>query len=139
MSAPIMLFRCYWVKHGTNNRSNPTYKRNDVSFLLANFRHLLHEFDKPLVFPSQVQQVIFWNEPKTPWWKVVLHREPRSRRVVTNTYDECMDTRSSMSGLEAPLKFPNLKSIKALTNVIQLNRKEPLLAVQASFICSNLF
>jgi hypothetical protein len=44
-----------------------------------------------------------------------------------------------MSGLEAPLKFPNLKSIKALTNVIQLNRKEPLLAVQASFICSNLF
>jgi hypothetical protein len=42
------------VKNGTNNRGNPTYKRIIASFLLANFWHLLHEFNEPFVFPSQV-------------------------------------------------------------------------------------
>jgi hypothetical protein len=63
------------VKNGTDNKSNPIYKRDETSFLLANFHHLLHEFDEPFVFLSQVQQVFFWNEPKTPWWKVVLGEE----------------------------------------------------------------
>ncbi len=33
---------------------NPTYKQDDVGFLHVNFWHLLHEFDKPFVFPSHV-------------------------------------------------------------------------------------
>jgi hypothetical protein len=64
------------VRNGIDNRSNPTYKWDDANFLLANFLHLLHEHNEPFVFPSQVQQVFFWNEPMTPTWKVVLHREP---------------------------------------------------------------
>jgi hypothetical protein len=44
---------CYFLGTGTDNTRNPIYKRDDVSFL-ANFRHLLHEFDEPFVFPSQV-------------------------------------------------------------------------------------
>jgi hypothetical protein len=136
MFSPIVLFHCCWVKNGTNNRGNPTYKRNDVSFLLANFRHLLHEFDEPFVFPSQVQQVLFWSEPKILWWKVVLYREPKSRRVVANTYDDCMDTCDSMFGLEAPLEFPNLESSRAIVSAIELNREESILVVQA--LCGNL-
>ncbi len=40
MSSPIVLFRCSWVQNGTDNRGNPTYKRDNAGFLLANFRHL---------------------------------------------------------------------------------------------------
>jgi hypothetical protein len=42
MASPIVLFHCNWVKNGTNNKGNPTYKRDDVRFLLANFHHMLH-------------------------------------------------------------------------------------------------
>jgi hypothetical protein len=78
MSSPIVLFRCSWVKNGTDNRGNPPYKQDNAGFLLANFQHLLHELDEPLMFPSQIQQVFFWNDPNTPFLKVLLHREPRS-------------------------------------------------------------
>jgi hypothetical protein len=37
MSSPIVLFRCSWVKNGTDNRGNPTYKRDNAGFLIANF------------------------------------------------------------------------------------------------------
>jgi hypothetical protein len=80
------------VKSGIDNRGNPTYKRNDVGFLLANFCHILYEFNEPFVFRTQVQQVFFWNELKTPWWKVVLGREPRSCWVVVDICDDCIDT-----------------------------------------------
>jgi hypothetical protein len=53
--------------------------QDDVGFFLANFRHFLHEFDEPFVFPSQVQQVFFWSDTKIPFWKVVLRKEPRSQ------------------------------------------------------------
>jgi len=96
----------------------------------------LHEFDEPFVFPSQVQQMFFWSEPKTLWWKVVLGREPRSRQVVTDTYDDCIDTHSVVYGFKAPLKFPDLDSSRILIGVIELNREETFLATQA--LWSNL-
>jgi hypothetical protein len=42
---------------------------------------------------------------------------------VANTYDDCMDMSGSMSSLEAPLKFPDLKSSRALVGAIELNRE----------------
>jgi hypothetical protein len=84
MFSPIVLFCCSWVKNGIDNRGNLIYKQDEACFLFANFHHLLHEFDEPFVFPSQVQQMFFWSEPMTPWWKVVLGREPRSRQVVVD-------------------------------------------------------
>jgi hypothetical protein len=54
MFSPNFLFCCSWVKNGIDNKGNPTYKQDEASFLLANFCHLLHEFDEPFVFPSQV-------------------------------------------------------------------------------------
>ncbi len=48
MSTPIVLFRCDWVRNASNNRGNPTYKRDDAGFLMANFRHMLLEDIEPL-------------------------------------------------------------------------------------------
>jgi hypothetical protein len=97
---------------------------------------LLHEFDEPFVFPSQVQQVFFWNEPKTPWWKVVLHKKPKSWQVVANTYDDCIDTCGGVVGLEALLELIDLNSNRALVGAIELNREETFLVVQT--LCGNL-
>ncbi len=55
MSSPIVLFCCSWVKNGIDNKSNRIYKQDETCFLFTNFCHLLHEFDEPFVFPSQVQ------------------------------------------------------------------------------------
>jgi len=46
-----------WVTHGSDRWGNPTYKRDEDGFLLANFRHLKANIDEPYVFPVQVQQV----------------------------------------------------------------------------------
>jgi hypothetical protein len=37
ISSPIILFWCRWVKNGIDSRRNPTYRRDDVGFILANF------------------------------------------------------------------------------------------------------
>jgi hypothetical protein len=84
ISSPITLFHCQRVKNETHNRRNPTYMRDDVGFFLANFLRFLHEFDEPFVFLSKVQQVYFLSDTKTPFWKVVLHKEPKSQQVMAN-------------------------------------------------------
>jgi hypothetical protein len=33
----------------TTNRGNPTYKQNEVSFLLACFQKNLYDFDEPII------------------------------------------------------------------------------------------
>jgi hypothetical protein len=68
---------------------------------LANFCHILHEFNEPFFFPAKVQQVFFWSEPKTPCWKVVLRREPRSCWVVVDTCDDCIDIPGVVLRLES--------------------------------------
>lgn len=54
VSSLIVLFCCKWVKNGIDNKGKPTYKWDDVGFLLVNFQHSLHEFYEPFVFASQV-------------------------------------------------------------------------------------
>jgi hypothetical protein len=75
--------------------------------------------------------MFFWNEPKTPWWKVVLRREPRNQQVVVNAYDDNIETHGVMYGLEAPLDFPNLKTNRTLVGAIELDREKNLMATQA--------
>ncbi len=92
--------------------------------------HITHEFNEHFVFLAQVQQMFFWNKPKTPWWKVVLGREPKSYWVVVDTYDDSIDTQGVVFGLEASLKFPDLDSGRALVGAIKLNREEIILPTQ---------
>ncbi len=94
---------------------------------------MLHEFDEPFVFPLQVQQVFFLSEPKTPWWKVVLHKKAQK---LANAYDDCTDTCGGVVGLEASLEFVDLNNNRALVGAIELNREETFLVVQT--LCGNL-
>jgi hypothetical protein len=45
--SPIVLFPYKGVKNGNDNKGNPTYKQDDVGFMLVNFWHFLHAFDGP--------------------------------------------------------------------------------------------
>ncbi len=74
MSQPMVLFKCDWCTHGSDKWGNPTYRRDEDGFLLANFHNLKVEVTKPFVFPSQVQQVFNVDELNTLWWKVVFHK-----------------------------------------------------------------
>jgi len=74
MSQPVVLFKCDWVTPRFDRWGNPTYKHDEDGFLFAKFCNLKAEFIEPFVFPSQVQQVFYVNEPITSWWKVVLHK-----------------------------------------------------------------
>ncbi len=91
---------------------------------------MLHEFNEPFVFPSQVQHVFFSSEPKMPLWKVVFHKKPRSCKVAANTFNDCIDTHDVMYGLEPPLEFLDMKSNRTLVGAIKLNRGKRLLAAQ---------
>ncbi len=50
VSQLMVLFKCDWVIHGSDRWGNPTYKRDEDGFLLANFRHLKAYIDEPYVF-----------------------------------------------------------------------------------------
>ncbi len=57
-------------------------------------------------------------------------REPKSHWVFVDTYDDCIDTRGVVSGLEALLEFLDLDSSRALVGAIKLNREEIVLVTQ---------
>jgi hypothetical protein len=63
VSIPVVLFKCDSVKNEVNRRGQPTYKRDEDGFLLANFNALKVNDDEPFVFLAQVQQV-FYSEAK---------------------------------------------------------------------------
>jgi hypothetical protein len=71
--------------------------------------------NKPFVFPSQVQQVFYFNDSSNPWWKVILHKESWNKRVFLNTYGEYISTNEYGSVLDAQGAMPNAPTI--LSNV----------------------
>jgi hypothetical protein len=61
----VVLFKCDWVTLGSDRWGNPTYRRDEDGFLLENFCNLKVEIIEPFVFPSQVQQMSYADEPNT--------------------------------------------------------------------------
>ncbi len=49
---PIMLFMCEWI-NSKDNQSNDTHIKNDVKFVVVNFKHKLLVLQEPFIFPSQ--------------------------------------------------------------------------------------
>jgi hypothetical protein len=47
------------VKNEIDNKGNLTYKQYDVGFLLANFHHILHEFNE-FFFSCTSSTSVFW-------------------------------------------------------------------------------
>jgi hypothetical protein len=76
VSILVVLFKCDWVKNEVDRRGHTTYKRDDDSFLLANFNALKANDDEPFMFIAQVQHVFYFEKLNHPWWKVMLHKEP---------------------------------------------------------------
>ncbi len=107
ISQPVILFKCDWVRNGLDRWGNPTYKRDDDGFLLVNFIQLKARVDKPYVFPTQVQHVFYVDDPNMPGWKVVLHKEPRSKRILVFDSDEVTMV-DNLIGVNVPLEFPEL-------------------------------
>jgi len=68
---------------------------------MANFQHMLVNGNEPFVFPSQVQQVFYFDDSSNPWWKVILHKEPRSNHVFLDNYEEYINTNEYGSVLDA--------------------------------------
>jgi hypothetical protein len=122
MSIPIVLFRCDWVWNASDNHGNPTYKRDDVGFLMANFRHMLPKDIELFVFPSQVQQIFYADDRHTPWWKVILHAEARSRRVFFDTYGEYINTNEDGNALDAPYTMLDAPTIPNMIGAILVSR-----------------
>ena len=82
---PIILFRGSWVP--PNEHGNATVKRDRYGFWMANFRRRQRANQEPYVFPAQVKQVFFSDDPVEDGWKVVLQSNCRSARFMDPTSD----------------------------------------------------
>jgi hypothetical protein len=102
---------------------------------MANFRHMLLKDIEPFVFPSQVQQVFYVDDRHTPWWKVVLHVEPRSRCLFFHTYGEYISTNEDGNALDAPYTMLDAPTMLNRIDVVLLSRVESLLFNEVRQLC----
>jgi hypothetical protein len=88
---------------------------------MANFLHMLVNGNEPFFFPSQVQQVFHSNDYSNPWWKVILHKEPRNKHVFLNTSGEYISTSEYGSVLDAQGAMPNAPT--TLSMLVQYSKR----------------
>jgi hypothetical protein len=129
ISQPVILFKCDWVRNGLDTWGNATYKCDDDGFLLVNFRQLKTRVDEPYVFLAQVQQVFYAEDPNMAGWKVVLHKEPRSKRILVSDSDE-VTMLDNLIGVDVPLEIPEVPRNMALVDVIELIGADVILAAE---------
>lgn len=77
----VLVLLCSWVQARTHGPHANT-KKDEFGSTLVNFIRLILAKEKPFVFPSQVEQVFFYDSIQKPGWKVILHKATRSRQVV---------------------------------------------------------
>ena len=80
---PVILFRGSWVP--PNSHGKATMKRDRYGFWMANFQRRQRASQEPYVFPAQVKQVFFADDPVEDGWKVVLQSNCRSARFMDAT------------------------------------------------------
>jgi tagatose-1,6-bisphosphate aldolase non-catalytic subunit AgaZ/GatZ len=72
--------------------------------------------------------VFYADEPSTPRWKVVLHKEARSKRIAAKNNEEISTPIDNVIGTEVPLIIPEVLSNTSLVGAIELTRIEAILA-----------
>ncbi|CAM6039743.1 unnamed protein product [Sphagnum compactum] len=82
------------------------------------------------VLEAQVQQVFYAHEPSTPWSKIVLHKEPRSKRVVVENSEEIHIPVDNVIDTEAPLQIPEAPSDTTLVDAIELTGADAILVAE---------
>jgi hypothetical protein len=90
---------------------------------------------EPFVFPSQAQQVFYADDRHNPWWKVILHAKPQSRRVFFDTYGEYISTNEDGNALDAPYTMLDAPTIPNKIGAVLLSRAESFLFNEARQLC----
>jgi hypothetical protein len=75
--------------------------------------------DEPYVFPTQVQHVFYVDDPNMPRWKVVFHKEPRSKHILVSNSDE-VTMLDNFIGVDVPLEILEVPRNMALVGAIEL-------------------
>lgn len=96
---PVILFRGSWVP--PNERGHATLKRDKYGFWMANFRRRQRATQEPYVFPAQVKQVFFADDPVEDGWKVVLQSNCRGARSMDPTSDGILGAEAVNVNLDA--------------------------------------
>ena len=125
---PIIFFRCEWMKQ-CNNRGNPTYVRDDVGFMVINFRHKVPKMSEPFIFSSQATQVFWSEEVGRPGWKVVLAKEARARRHEQCTTDVFITVGTQVDGIDTTDRLNPSPTTVSLVGAIELKDSENLLTL----------
>jgi hypothetical protein len=55
--------QCAWIKNGNDVKGNPTYRQDEVGFLVCHFQCMMAKDEKPF-FSTLTQQMFFINEKK---------------------------------------------------------------------------
>ncbi len=72
--------------------------------------------------------MFYVDEPSTPWWKVVLHKEARSKRIVAENSEEIGTPIDNVIEKEVPFIIPEVLSNTTLVGAIELTGTEAILA-----------
>ena len=128
-SMPIVLMKGKWVRADWDSH-RPSMKRDAYGFLLVDTKRTLPMTSEPFIFPSQVEQVFFSDVDSTSGWKVVLHKEARSRRVLDETPDLTLIDNGSMDDLPPAVIDPTGRGNipVSLVGAIQLTTEEMVVA-----------
>jgi len=96
--------------------------------LLTNFNALKANDDESFVFPTQVQHVFYFEKLKQPWWKVVLHKEPRSKHVVIKAKEEQLMIQDNVISIEVRLEILDVACHMAMVGAIELCGTKAIMA-----------
>ncbi len=71
--------------------------------------------------------MFYADESNTLWWKVVLHKEAKSKRIVVENNEEINTLINNVIVIEVPLIIPEVLSNTALVGAIELTGTEAIL------------
>jgi hypothetical protein len=71
--------------------------------------------------------MFYVDEPSTPWWKVVLHKEARSKCIVAKNSEEINTPIYDVIGTKVLLIIPKVLNNIALVGAIELIGTEAIL------------
>ena len=72
--------------------------------------------------PSPLDQVFFIQDWRAPGWRIVLQKEPRSRRVVDNDDEQILGISGDLIGLQLPL---DMNAVEFRPNPVNAGERVP--------------
>ena len=123
MSMPVILMKGEWVR-STHTGYRPGLRVDEHGFMLADFRSKVPEWEDPFVFPSQVEQAFFMDVEEEPGVRVVLHKEPSSRRVHGTCIPFKLAGNVAFSDLEKHGRKRTKQTVRTVEDAVPLTVRE---------------